>query len=145
MNFNEIKDFVKFANGCADISIIPDCDMDRVIQGVFRLREEVPAKPILPIKHTSEEASKYAEELSNYEEALKNYNAENKKIDCLRNEVTDLWKTHLRKKYCNVDDKYFELIFEKAWEYGHCAGYPETRAHFIDIDEFAYKLLGVKE
>ncbi len=144
MNFDEIENFVKFANECADIAIIPDCDMDRVIREVFRLREEVPEKPILLAKHTSEDVLKYAKELSKYEKGLMNCNKRNRKIDCLRNEVTDLWKTHLRKQYCTVDDKYFELIFAKAWVEGYYSGYSEVRAKFIDIDEFAYKLLGVE-
>lgn len=46
--------------------------------------------------------------------------------------------------YCTVDDKYFELIFAKAWVEGYYSGYSEVRAKFIDIDEFAYKLLGVE-
>ena len=75
----------------------------------------------------------------NVERAMANQD----EIDVFRNRqregehaAVDLWMKELRDDYPELTDKQFGIIYDKAYEDGHSAGYDEVGLHFQDLYYF---------
>ena len=75
----------------------------------------------------------------NVEKAMANQD----EIDVFRNRqregeasAVDLWMKELRADYPELTDKQFGIIYDKAYEDGHSAGYDEVGLHFQDLYYF---------
>lgn len=75
----------------------------------------------------------------NVESAMANQD----EIDVFRNRqafraalAVDLWMKELRADYPELTDKQFGVIYGKAYEDGHSAGYDEVGLHFQDLYYF---------
>ena len=75
----------------------------------------------------------------NVEKAMANQD----EIDVFRNRqregeaaAVELWLKELRADYPELTDKQFGIIYDKAYEDGHPAGYDEVGLHFQDLYYF---------
>lgn len=50
--------------------------------------------------------------------------------------AAELWLKELRADYLELTDKQFGVIYDKAYEDGHSAGYDEVGQHFQDLYYF---------
>lgn len=50
--------------------------------------------------------------------------------------AAELWLKELRDDYPELTDKQFSIIYDKAYEDGHSAGYDEVGLHFEDLYYF---------
>lgn len=50
-------------------------------------------------------------------------------------------KDKLKSEYSDIDDRLFDIVFDKAWDDGHAYGESEIRIHFDDLLEMANKIL----
>lgn len=57
------------------------------------------------------------------------------------NKIFVLWYTDLRKEYSYLNDRTFDIVYEKAYERGHSAGYDEVANYMINTAEFAEKIM----
>jgi hypothetical protein len=59
--------------------------------------------------------------------------------------VYDEWRRRVRSQYVDVNDAVFEIIFAKAWEDGHSAGYGEVELYVDDYVDFATGIIAASE
>lgn len=57
----------------------------------------------------------------------------------------ELWMKELRADYPELTDKQFSVIYDKAYEDGHSAGYDEVGLHFQDLYYFCMKFIQAGE
>ena len=84
----------------------------------------------------------------NVERALTNQD----EIDVFRNRqregeasAAELWMKELRADYPELTDKQFGVIYDKAYENGHSAGYDEVGRHFQDLYHFCMNFVKAGE
>lgn len=59
--------------------------------------------------------------------------------------AADLWMKELRADYPELTDKQFNMIYDKAYEDGHSAGYDEVSLHFQDLYYFCMNFVKAGE
>ena len=59
--------------------------------------------------------------------------------------AAELWLKELRADYSELTDKQFGIIYHKAYEDGHSAGYDEVGLHFQDLYYFCMKFVKAGE
>ena len=59
--------------------------------------------------------------------------------------AVNLWMKELRDDYPELTDKQFGIIYDKAYEDGHSAGYDEVGLHFQDLYYFCMKFVKAGE
>ena len=59
--------------------------------------------------------------------------------------AAELWLKELRADYPELTDKQFGMIYGKAYEDGHSAGYDEVGLHFVDLYYFCMKFIQAGE
>lgn len=59
--------------------------------------------------------------------------------------AAELWMKELRTDYPELTDKQFDVIYGKAYEDGHSAGYDEVGLHFQDLYYFCMKFIQAGE
>ena len=59
--------------------------------------------------------------------------------------AAELWLKELRDDYPELTDKQFGIIYDKAYEDGHSAGYDEVGLHFQDLYYFCMNFVKAGE
>ena len=59
--------------------------------------------------------------------------------------AAELWLKELRADYPELTDKQFGIIYDKAYEDGHSAGYDEVGLHFQDLYYFCMNFVKAGE
>ena len=59
--------------------------------------------------------------------------------------AAELWMKELRTDYPELTDKQFGIIYDKAYEDGHSAGYDEVGLHFQDLYYFCMNFVKAGE
>ena len=59
--------------------------------------------------------------------------------------AVELWLKELRADYPELTDKQFGIIYDKAYEDGHSAGYDEVGLHFQDLYYFCMNFVKAGE
>ncbi len=92
------------------------------------------SKPMLPSKHTSDEAAAYVIKLKEYEEVLQpEYKAKKDAYDAKSRDLLDEFKKDLFEEYGVTNNPKKDLLWSKAWDHGHSSGLGNVEYHFRDL------------
>lgn len=125
---------------------------DRIEAGEYRSKLEYPAKPASPDllrkaagSLTKEERSILPQTKRVYDQAVKDYETKKLTYQTDNARLIEKFDRDLAKEYgVAYSSELFGIIYEKAWEHGHSAGYSEVANYFEEFVAFAAKIKKAK-
>ena len=94
-----------------------------------------PVKPLLPKNASSVEARAYADALADYEKLLEAYNVARDEWRAESNRLNEQFRTDVEAEYEMTDHPKRDLLWSKAYDHGHSAGYGEVLSWYDDLHD----------
>lgn len=88
----------------------------------------LPTKPVLLVKHTSEDVGKYQKDLHEYEKAYDNHKIEKERFYTNKSKIEDAIVEFIKQEagLDTIPEQYRDKVYTKAYEDGHSSGYYEV-------------------
>lgn len=104
-----------------------------------------PVKPkALPSDATPAQLRAHADALEAHEKAMESYQSAEAAYRVKQAFIQNIWDEKLRTEYEHLPNAVYEILYSRAYEDGHSAGWDEVRNYMIGYDEL-YKSLKAAE
>lgn len=111
---------------------------DKVNSGAYTSRLAYPSTPVKPKlgpKATSVEARAYADALEQYERELADVRESRDAYNEDQRQLDEQFRRDLEEEFGMKNHPKASLLFAKAWDMGHSAGYGNVLVYYSDLHE----------